>query len=162
MPVDGVKCYTLDLKVFFFFSQLLLAPTSDEMPNVVKEQRVPKKNQHQNDTKFIHNRPNKHPASCSVISIHLHTTLLCPQMIRLCVFSLGSCGWVRVICNFVHTSLNAVADYLNSIFFFLHLAEYSLSTSGLGHSSAFSLWLFTYSHGCLLKSAHLSHLLPES
>lgn len=99
--------------------QLLLAPTSDEMPNVVKEQRMPKKKkQHQNDTKFIHNRPNKHPASCSVISIHLHTTLLCPQMIRLCVFSLGSCGWMRVICNFVHTSLNAVADYLNSIFFF--------------------------------------------
>lgn len=101
--------------LFFFSSfELLLAPTSDEMPNGVKEQRVPKKK----DTKFIHNRPNKHPASCSVISIHLHTTLLCPQMIRLCVFSLGSCGWMRVICNFVHTSLNAVADYLNSIFFF--------------------------------------------
>lgn len=107
-------------KSLFFF---LLSNSSSHLqamrcPNVVKGQRVPNQNQHQNDTKFIHNRPNKHPASCSVIRIHLHTTLHCPQMIRLRVFSLGSCGRMRVICNFVHTSLNAVADYLNSIFFF--------------------------------------------
>lgn len=106
IPFDGIGYLTLDLKVSFISTPL--SPNNWWDTKIMKDQREAEKNHLQNSTKCIHIRPNKHP-ECK----HLHTTLALFTDDKI-VFSLGSCGWMCVICNFVLTSCIAVVDCLNS------------------------------------------------